>query len=216
MNVIVNTRADLDALRDTPAYGEVLRNILGSATTWVNTAPEGSPPAWQMVTVLSTIERMGFLSVNDLLAECAAAGVTPPAPPPAPSAPQPSKADLIAHVTVARDKTLTAGIIVNAAASGQPAINIHCDGLPQTRHDLNGFYTWGLDQVARNLAETRDWFDNDWNKYTLTGAQCVALALPVGTWADNVYGAAQSLVAQINSGAITTTAQIDAAVWPTS
>lgn len=216
MNAIVNTRADLDALLGTPAYAEVLRNILGSATTWVNAAPEGSSPNWQMVTVLSTIERMGFLSVNDLLAECAAAGIAAPAPTPAPSSPPPSKADLIAHATAARDKILTAGIIVNVAPSAQPAIDIHCDGLPQTRHDLNGFYSWGLDQVARNLTETRDWFDNDWNKYTLTGAQCIALALPVGTWADNVYGAAQGLIAQINSGAITTTAQIDAAAWPTS
>ncbi|KAF2991167.1 hypothetical protein MJC1_01900 [Methylocystis sp. MJC1] len=131
-------------------------------------------------------------------------------------APGPTKANLIAYTTAARDKILVAGIVVNVAASGHPTISIHCDGLPQTRHDLNGFCAWGLDQVARGLTEKRDWFDNGWNKYTLTGAQCVALAVPVGTWSDKVFGAAQSLIEQINSGAITTLAQIDAATWPTS
>lgn len=212
MNAIINTRADLDALRATPAYAEALRNILGSTATWVNTAPEGSPPAWQLVTVLSTIERMGFLSINDLLTECAAAGVTPPAPPSAPSAPPPSKADLIAYAGNAKDKTLIAGIVVNAAASGQAAVDVHCDGTPETRGDLAGFYAWG----SANPAGTRAWLDETGTLFTLTGAQFVTLAQAVGNWVDNVYAQLGGLTAQINSGAITTTAQIDAATWPTS
>lgn len=92
--MILNTPADLAALKGTPDYAAALKTLLGSTQTWVNQAPAGSASDWRLVTVLSTIKTMGFMSVDDLVAECAAAGVVAPpapaAPPAAPPAPAPT------------------------------------------------------------------------------------------------------------------------------
>ena len=81
---IINTRGDLEALKGTPDYATALQLLLGSAQTWVNQAAAGQPVNWQLVPVLTTIESMGYVSLDDLLAECAAAGIQPPPAPPAP------------------------------------------------------------------------------------------------------------------------------------
>lgn len=87
--MIINSQEDLLSLRGSPQYGEALLRILGSARTWINRAPIGSPAQWELVSVLSTLRAMGFQSVDDLLAECAAAGVAAPPAPPAPNPPPP-------------------------------------------------------------------------------------------------------------------------------
>ncbi|QXX74224.1 hypothetical protein [Methylovirgula sp. HY1] len=91
---ILNSPADLAALKGTPDYASALQILLGSTMTWVNQAAVGQPANWQLVTVLSTIQKMGFLTVADLLAECTAAGVvappTPPMPPNPPAPPPPT------------------------------------------------------------------------------------------------------------------------------
>ena len=209
MNNIINSRSDLDALQGTDAYGEALLVILGSATTWVNTAPEGGAPAWQLVTVLSTIQRMGFLTLEDLLQECAAAGIAAPPPPPQPAPPPtPSKSDLGAYLEAALSARLLAGIVVTTTGPTP----VHCNGLPQTRGDLAGFYSWGL----ANPTLTRIWIDETGATLNLSGTQFVTLALAVGYWVDDVYAVAAAVGAQILAGSIMTTAQIDATVWPTS
>ena len=104
---ILNTPADLVALKGTPDYAAALQILLGSTQTWVNQAPDGSAPNWQMVSALSTIQAMGFMSVDELLAECAAVGV---AAPPAPSAPAPPLAQ-IAAALVASGTAATAAIV---------------------------------------------------------------------------------------------------------
>lgn len=83
--IIINTRADLDALRDSPDYLEALRVVAGSLDTAVDAAiyPEGynepgySGPAvepdWQQVETLSTIQRLGFATRAEFEAEYAAA-----------------------------------------------------------------------------------------------------------------------------------------------
>jgi hypothetical protein len=87
--MILNTPADLAALKGTPDYAAALQLLLGSTQTWVNQAAAGAPPDWQLVSTLSTIQAMGFMSVDALLAECAAVGVAAPPAPPAPAAPPP-------------------------------------------------------------------------------------------------------------------------------
>ena len=70
--IIVNTRADLDALKDTPAYLEALRLLAGTMSATVDAAvyPEGYgepayagpeiAPEWRQVETLAGIERFGF------------------------------------------------------------------------------------------------------------------------------------------------------------
>ena len=72
MVVIINTRADLDALAGTPAYLEALHALAGSMSTMQDAAvyPEGyGQPGyvgpvveadWADVETLGTIERLGF------------------------------------------------------------------------------------------------------------------------------------------------------------
>ena len=85
MTIIINTRADLDALKGTPDYLPALRAIAGTMDTTVNTAeyPEGygNPgyigpsiePTWTTTETLETIHRLGFASRAEFEAEYAAA-----------------------------------------------------------------------------------------------------------------------------------------------
>lgn len=85
MTIIINTRADLDALKGTPAYLPALRAIAGTMETTLNAAeyPEGYgdpsysgpsvEPVWTIVETLETIHRLGFASRAEFGAEYAAA-----------------------------------------------------------------------------------------------------------------------------------------------
>jgi hypothetical protein len=62
-----------------------MQALLGASTTWINVGSSAAPQ-WQRQTVLSQIEQLGFTSLDDLLAECAAAGITPSVSDPPPAA----------------------------------------------------------------------------------------------------------------------------------
>ena len=86
MPAIINTRADLDALKGTSAYTDALKKLKASMTTQVDEAvyPAGYgeagyigpavAPSWTAVETLDTIERLGFTK-DDFLAACTAAGI---------------------------------------------------------------------------------------------------------------------------------------------
>ncbi len=80
MTPIINTRSDLDALQGADIYADALRSILGSTTTWVNKAPQGAIAQWELVSVTDTLRYLD-LTLEELLSECAAAGITPTTPP---------------------------------------------------------------------------------------------------------------------------------------
>ena len=80
MTPIINTRSDLEALQGTDIYADALRSILGSTTTWVNKAPQGAIAQWELVSVTDTLRYLD-LTLEELLSECAAAGITPTTPP---------------------------------------------------------------------------------------------------------------------------------------
>jgi hypothetical protein len=84
----INTRADLEALIGQPDYAAALKALLGATFVWTNTGTPNAP-VWQKQAALDQIMALGFLSVEDLLAECAAVGIAPPSqdPPPAPVSP---------------------------------------------------------------------------------------------------------------------------------
>jgi len=72
--MVINTRADLDALQGTPAYAEAMQYLQGTLTTKVDTATYpsgyGQPgysgpavtPLWQDQESLEAILRFGFAS----------------------------------------------------------------------------------------------------------------------------------------------------------
>lgn len=84
--MIINTRADLEALKGSGEYRSALLQLKASMTTRVDAAVypegygqpgyEGEPVAtvWQEVETLEAIERLGF-SKSEFIALCASAGV---------------------------------------------------------------------------------------------------------------------------------------------
>lgn len=101
---------------------------------------------------------------------------------------------------------LANGALADVTAAGQPQVIVHCSGLPQTRGDLAGFFAWG----SANPTLTRVWVDETMTAFTLTGAEFVVLPQKAGDWVDKVYEALAIVVSRINSGKITTRAQLDA------
>lgn len=82
---IINTRADLEALKGTPAYLPALQTIAGTLETTMNTVvyPEGYgqegydgpeiDPVWETVETLDTIQHLGFHTRAEFDLEYAAA-----------------------------------------------------------------------------------------------------------------------------------------------
>ena len=153
---ILNTPADLAALKGTPDYAAALQLLLGSTQTWVNQAAAGAPPDWQLVSALSTIQAMGFMTVDALLAECAAVGVVAPPAPPAPAAPPPgpitvdmwqakaalkatafapSQAQAAVQATVANATNALAAADALIAASGNGALQAFWEYAPRLQSD---------------------------------------------------------------------------------
>ena len=109
---IVNTRQDLESLRGGPDYAAVLRALLGASSTWVNNGDQDSP-VWQQRSVLSQIETLGFSTMDELLQECAAAGVVPTqADPPQP----PADASSLAIARIVAAKAAVVAFADSAAA----------------------------------------------------------------------------------------------------
>lgn len=113
--MILNSSADLAALKGTGAYADALRCVLGSTTMWVNDAPADQASLWRQVSVGDTLARLD-LTIEDLLAECAAAGIVPTAP----SAPA-SVAPLLAPEPVSQPPRIVAAAMGISIAGGDVA-----------------------------------------------------------------------------------------------
>jgi len=129
-----------------------------------------------------------------------------------PAPPAPTKTQLIAYVTTKQQNILAAGVTVNVAASGAPAVEILCDGTSSTRADLALLALFG----QANPTGTKIWTDNNGVDTSVTGTELIALATIVGNWISSIYPFASGLVGQVNSGAVTTFVEVDAAAWPTA
>lgn len=81
--MLVNSRSDLEGLRGTPEFENVLRALYGSMTTWV--LVEGQ---WQSVENLTAIERLGFTK-QQFLDEIAPFDFPEPVAPALPVEPEP-------------------------------------------------------------------------------------------------------------------------------
>lgn len=126
--------------------------------------------------------------------------------------PAASQAMLNSYASTVQGKVLAIARTYNVAASGATAVNVLCDGTNSTRADLGLLALYG----QTNPTGTKSWVDNNGATTQLTGTQCVQLATLVGSYIDTIYAALGTLLGQISSGTITTTAQIDAYTWPTA
>ncbi len=99
------------------------------------------------------------------------------------------------HREVAYNIVTVNGVIVSTTADG--------------RVDLAGAV-----QIADKVPDrVFDWVCTT-GPVQLTASQVVALGVAVGLWVQSVYTVYGAIVAGINAGTITTTAEIDQAAWP--
>lgn len=194
--MIINTRSDLDALRGTDAYAEALRAIVGATMTWVNDASAGEPAQWRMVSGGDTLARLG-LTANELLDECASAGIvpqSPEAPVPAPITP----ADLVAYAADARWRREVGGIVV--------------DGLRIATDDRSKLLIAGARiQAEADPAWSTVWTAADGSRHPVSSAQVIAISAAVLDHVDACFRRQGDVLAAITAGTITTKAEIDAA-----
>ena len=115
----------------------------------------------------------------------------------------PTKAQLIAYAEARRATIAAGGIAVNIAAAGAP---------PQTVEIDTG--TDGLAVLANavQLTSTAPGTSFDWDQdapVTLSGAQILVIQRAVGLFNQELFSLKTAIRAAINSGAVTTFAQID-------
>jgi hypothetical protein len=194
--MIINTRADLDALRGTASYPEALRAILGATTTWANDAQAGEPPQWRMVTVGDTLSRLG-LTEDEMLDECASAGITPQAPEAPVSAPI-TPVDLVDYAADARWRREVGGIVVG--------------GITIATDDRSKLLIAGARTHAEaDPAWSTVWTAADGVRHPVSAAQVIAISAAVLGHVDAAFRLYDEVVAAIDAGTITTPAEIDAA-----
>jgi len=75
---------------------------------------------------------------------------------------------------------------------------------------VNGLGAWGTE----NPASTQNWTDDSGNVTQITGTQAVTLYSSGLSYLQSLYAVLAAACIGINSGAITTTAQIDGEEWP--
>jgi hypothetical protein len=132
---------------------------------------------------------------------------------PAP-APGPTVEALTAYAEQAWAALLAKGQTFDVASATATPIKIHCDGTRATRADLALLALFG--QASPTGQKT--WIDNNGVATALTGAELVLLATLAGEWIADTYPALAALIADITATPprITTVAEIDAYVWPTT
>ncbi len=140
------------------------------------------------------------------------AGVTAVKPAPAIAAEAAAAtAALLAYANGAQGRVLAKGSSFNVAAVGAAPVMILCDGTSATRADLAL-----LALPTPGVATNHSWVDNNGVSTTLTDAEAARLALLVRGWVANTFATLALVLAHIQAGNLTTSAQIDALPWPTA
>ena len=93
---------------------------------------------------------------------------------------------------------------------GTPDVSIKADATADTIALVSGLADWG----AANPTATQDWIDDFGAVTSITGAQAVALKAAGLAYIQSLYAALGTVCAGVRAGTIATTAQIDAAAWP--
>lgn len=121
-----------------------------------------------------------------------------------------AKASLVAYAEGRHWALKTGGFDFNVGTASKPQI-VSASTTDGGRTDLNGLVS--LAQMDANF--TTIWMQPG-GTLTLTAPQVIALGKAVGTFVVATYSALAAVLDGIATGSITTTAQIDAAAWPST
>lgn len=115
--------------------------------------------------------------------------------------------DLAGYARYRQAAILAAGETFNVAASGQPAVNILCDGTNTTRADLALMVL----NAQANSSATQTWIDNHGVSTVLSAAEIIQLAQLAGNWMSATYPVLGKILSGLTASppTITTTTQID-------
>lgn len=122
------------------------------------------------------------------------------------------KSQLLAHAA-AKQKTITSGgISVNVGTSGSP-INVEAQTDTASLIMLQGAFTI----AAANNAASFNWVQDTGASVTLTASQMTTIFNAVTAFIQSTFNTLSAVLAAINAGTVTTTAQVDAfasPAWP--
>lgn len=137
---------------------------------------------------------------------------TPPSTFTAPAISPPSKADLIGYATWKQKELASGSVQVNIAASGPPVM-VEASMDATSLIQLLG----AAGKAQANSGATFNWVQTDGSSVTLTAAQVLTIDAAVTAFTQATYDALSAVISAINSGTVTTTAQVDAfasPAWP--
>lgn len=208
--MIINTKGDLDALRGTDDYAEALRRILGATTMWVNYAPDGQSPVWRQESAGAVLTQFD-LTMEELLAECEAAGVVPQACDPPASIAQGSES-LNAYTMARRDELIDGGVTFGSVVyQTRPTDRENIIGaalmasLALAAGVQPGDYRWA------DPENDFEWIAMDNSKVQMDALTVIELGKAQAARKQELILKARWIKDQIAAGAITTTAEIDIA-----
>lgn len=126
-------------------------------------------------------------------------------------APSPS-VSLNVYTDLVHYNVLYKGITVNVAEANSTPKEILCDGTSSTQASLSLLALFGQNYPT----QSKTWIDNNGVATSILGSECITLATEVGNWISNTYITYGTVLNGISNNSITTTAEIDAVVWPVS
>jgi len=120
------------------------------------------------------------------------------------------KANLAAYA-IGKQQALLAAVFSHPLADGSATLTTACD--PVSLTGLNSLTQLATTPALNASVGTRVYYNVDWSPHTVTPAQMAEFAAAIGAHVQALYTDLATVVAAINGGTITTTAQIDAANW---
>jgi len=189
----INSREDLLALVDTPAYDEALASLAGTLWRFEKDDVVG---AWAVVEDDSTIERFGLTRAD----------FPDAAPPPLPEYVAPSAIDLAAYARDVSWRTRVAGTTIGGISVGLDGDSIAL---------INGMASLAERDNSRTFS-----FDSNTGTISLTADAAIAFAEAVGEWVQLTFDRRGDVLAAIAAGDVSSTEEIDAAFadvtapWP--
>lgn len=174
---VINSRGDLERLRDTPEFPQVLRMLHGSMTSWslIN-------GAWVPEEDLATIEAFGFTK-EQFLAEVAEFNFPPPSEP----GPRPGPTE--ADVDVERDRRIAAGRAFEIEGYG----TVHPDGSLRTQTVLLALKDSARDLKAAGITDPILHFTGWDGDHYLTPDQTIELVDKGKAWMQGIHAAQRAL-----------------------
>ena len=108
------------------------------------------------------------------------------------------------------------GITVNAGTASAPiVVDVASDADGRTLVS-GSVQLVGLATSNSQPAPTFPWINNDHTQVTLTGAQMMTVGYALGAYVQATYAALGTVLAAIAAGTIKTSADVEAAAWPST